>query len=61
MPAQSEKQLKYIYYLRNKYGSKEKAPQKHKWAFKKEWGTLNEVQYIENILDLLKKSELPIC
>lgn len=33
MPAKSEKQLKYIYYLKNKYKSKSKAPKKYKWAF----------------------------
>lgn len=57
MPAKSEKQLKYIYYLRNKYGSADKAPNKHKWVFKKEWGVLNEVDYIENINSLLKKNK----
>ena len=37
MPASSKQQFKYIQYLRNKYGSKEKAPEKYKWAFEKKW------------------------
>lgn len=37
MPSTSQAQYKYIQYLRNKYGSKEKAPEKYKFAFDKEW------------------------
>lgn len=46
MPAKSPKQLKYIYAMRNKYGSKKKAPKKYKWLFAKEWGHMEK-----NIMD----------
>ena len=42
MTSSSEKQRNYIFYLRNKYGSKEKAPEKYKWAFEKGWETIKE-------------------
>jgi hypothetical protein len=37
MPAKSKQQLKFIYAIRNKYGSKKKAPKNMKWVFDKEW------------------------
>lgn len=37
MPAKSKKQLKYIYAMRNKYGSRKEAPKNMKWLFGKEW------------------------
>jgi hypothetical protein len=37
MPAKSKQQFKYVYAMRNKYGSKKKAPKNMKWAFDKEW------------------------
>lgn len=37
MPAKSKQQFKYIYAMRNKYGSKKKAPKGMKWVFNKEW------------------------
>ena len=42
MPAKSEKQLRLIYAIRNRYKSRSKAPKKWKWVFKKEWGRLEE-------------------
>jgi len=42
MPAKSKQQLKLIYAIRNKYGSKKKAPKKWKWVFGEEWGHLEE-------------------
>jgi hypothetical protein len=35
--AQSKAQFKYIIMLRSKYKYKEKAPEKYKWVFDKEW------------------------
>lgn len=40
MPAKSKKQLRMIYGRRKLYGSKDKAPEKWKWVFDKEWGKL---------------------
>lgn len=37
MPATSKQQFKYIWAMRNKYGSKKNAPKKMKWVFDKEW------------------------
>lgn len=37
MPVKSQQQLKYIWAMRNKYGSKKKTPNKMKWVFDREW------------------------
>ena len=37
MPARSQQQAKYIWAMRNKYGSKKKAPKNMKWVFDEEW------------------------
>ena len=44
MPATSKKQYKFICALRNKYGSKKKAPKKYHWVFDNEW---TDVDYRE--------------
>lgn len=35
--AKSQQQMKYIYAMRGKYGSKKKAPKNMKWVFDEEW------------------------
>lgn len=37
MPAKSQQQLKFIFAMRRKYGSKKNAPKNMKWVFDKEW------------------------
>ena len=37
MPARSQQQAKFIWAMRNKYGSKKKAPKNMKWVFDEEW------------------------
>jgi hypothetical protein len=37
MPAKSQQQMKFIFFLRNKYKNKKDAPDKYKWAFDPEW------------------------
>lgn len=37
MPARSQQQAKFIWAMRNKYGSKSKAPKNMKWVFDEEW------------------------
>lgn len=37
MPSKSKKQMKFIYAMRKKYGSKKNAPQNKKWVFDSEW------------------------
>lgn len=37
MPVKSQKQAKYIYSIRGKYGSKAKTPKKDKWVWDDEW------------------------
>ncbi|NP_835719.1 hypothetical protein Rm378p132 [Rhodothermus phage RM378] len=44
MPAKSRKQQRYIFYLRNKYGSPEKTPKKYKWIWHKDWEKLEEAK-----------------
>ena len=51
MPAKSNKQLKYIYAIRNKYGSKNKAPKKYKWVFGEEWGHMSKESHILKFSD----------
>jgi len=48
MPAKSKQQLKLIWAIRNKYGSKAKAPKKWKWVFGEEWGHLEKESHIFN-------------
>ena len=48
MPAKSKQQLKLIWAIRNKYGSKSKAPKKWKWVFGEEWGHLAKESHIFN-------------
>lgn len=48
MPAKSKQQLKLIWAIRNKYGSKAKAPKKWKWVFGEEWGHLAKESHIFN-------------
>jgi len=44
LPARSRKQQRYIFYLRNKYKSPSKTPEKYKWIWKKEWERLEEAK-----------------
>lgn len=37
MPAKSRQQMKYIYAMRHKYGTKKKAPKNMKWVFDEDW------------------------
>lgn len=37
MPAKSQQQMKFIYAMRGKYGTKRKAPKNMKWVFDEEW------------------------
>ena len=52
MPARSQQQSKFIWAMRNKYGSKRKAPKSMKWVFDEEWTKGVEVKslpkYSEN-------------
>lgn len=46
MPAKSEKQLKLIFAVRNKYKSKSKTPKKWKWIWGEEWTHLKKESFI---------------
>jgi hypothetical protein len=37
MPSKSQKQMKYIYAMRDKYVNKKRAPKNMKWVFDEEW------------------------
>ena len=37
MPSKSQQQMKFIWAMRSKWGTKKKAPKKMKWVFDKEW------------------------
>lgn len=52
MPSSSEKQRKYIFYLRGKYKSKKNTPKKQQWIWEKEWNKLEEsllMKYLNKI------------
>jgi hypothetical protein len=46
MPAKSEKQLKLIFAIRNKYKSESKTPDKWKWVWNEEWTHLAKESHI---------------
>ena len=64
MPAKSQQQSKFIWTMRNKYGSKKKAPKNMKWVFDKEWTdvpykSLPESfvnKYINNYFDFINEN-----
>jgi len=59
MPSASEKQRNYIFYLRNKFGSKEKTPEKDKWIWNSEWEKIESIrkEEVQNI-ELLAGAEI---
>ncbi len=44
MPSHSEKQRRWILYLRNKYKTKENTPKKLKWIWHDDWLKVDEVR-----------------
>ena len=42
MPSTSEKQKRYIYYLRGKYKNKTNTPEKQKWIWEPSWEKVKE-------------------
>lgn len=42
MPFRSNKQRRYIYYLRGKYSNKKNTPKKFKWIWSEDWGVVSE-------------------
>ncbi len=46
MPAKTEKQRRFIWAIRRKYGTRKNAPKKWKWVFKDEWGRLAKESHI---------------
>lgn len=42
MPSSSTAQRNYIFYLRGKYQTKDKTPEKDKWIWEKSWEGLKE-------------------
>jgi hypothetical protein len=42
MPSKTEKQRRYVYYLRDKYKDKSFTPQKYKWIWNDEWLQIKE-------------------
>ena len=53
MHSKSEKQRKFIFYKRNKYGSKKKTPKKDKWIWEEGWNHLES--HILNFSRFIKK------
>ena len=45
MPGSSEKQRKYVYFLKGKYKTKEDTPEKYKWVWNDEWLKVEESYY----------------
>ena len=42
MPSKTVKQRNYIFYLRGKYKTKEKTPEKDKWIWEADWNEIEE-------------------
>jgi len=57
MPAKSEKQLKLIYTIRNKYKNKKHTPIKWQWVWGEEWGHMEENKII-GFTDYLIKEKI---
>lgn len=57
MPAKSRKQLKYIFAMRKKYGSKDNAPESKQWVFNSEWQKEPKAENVINIKDFKSHSE----
>lgn len=51
MPAKSKKQQRYIFFLRNKYKTKDKTPKKFKWIWDKEWEHIEESYNNNNLFN----------
>ena len=43
MPFKSDKQRKFIYYLRGKYSTKKNTPKKYKWIWAEDWVSENKI------------------
>lgn len=54
MPAKSQQQMKFIYAMRSKYGTKRKAPKNMKWVFDEEWTSGVKMKKLPN---KVKKNE----
>lgn len=54
MPSKSEQQRKYIFAMRGKYGSKDKAPEDMKWVFNPEWEKVEENEFQSDYEDKIK-------
>jgi len=48
MPAKTEKQRRFIWAIRRKYGTRKNAPKKWKWVFGEEWSHLAKESHILN-------------
>lgn len=57
MPAKSQQQMKYIYAMRSKYGTKRKAPKNMKWVFDEEWTSGVKMKKLPKKVDKKKKNE----
>lgn len=55
MPSKSKQQFKFIWALRNKYGTRKKAPKKMKWIFDEKW--TKNVNY-KDLPDKIKESKI---
>lgn len=44
MPSKTEKQRKYVYFLRGKYKTKKDTPEKYKWVWNDEWLKVEEMK-----------------
>lgn len=53
MPAESEKQRRFIWAKRREYGKKKSTPKKWKWIWKPEWVKLKE-GFIQSFGEFIK-------
>ena len=57
IPSRSTKQRRWIFYLRNKYKSKDKTPKKWKFIWDEDWKEISEENndIIKNLTDYLER------
>lgn len=60
MPFKSDKQRKYIYYLRDKYGTKKNTPKKHQWVWNKDWEKSEGLNLLNITKEVLEEAPVQI-
>jgi hypothetical protein len=60
MPSKSDKQRKYIFFLRNKYGSKSNTPEAQKWIWEPAWKKVESIKENLMIRKLVREDNIQV-